>query len=169
MPIDYSAAPPVKRGTSAATRKPAAPKVDVKALKYQDTLESLRDVAVTVTMFAGLDADCAAIQLHTPGMIPVYAKAASDNEGFGKFLDTFDQVGGKWLELAMVTLPLVMQFAANHSWMKPSPMFNVQPPEVLRAQVMSQRAEVMRNAQETLAASQAEMDALVREKGTAAA
>lgn len=172
MPIDYDAAPPVKRGRPAGSKNaPKPPVVNPKITGYASTLEDLRDLLVTGAMVAGWDADAGALQYHTPEAIPVYAELAAEIEPFGKFLDGFNQVGGKWLKLAMVTLPLALQLAANHGIVKPAigGMFNTQPPELLRAEILTQKLAIQQAAQESLKAAQAQAEEMMSQAQAPAA
>lgn len=171
MPIDMSQAkaPPVKRGPGRPRNTPAP--VVSKTQKYQSTLEDLRDLLVAGLMMGGMDADAGALQVHTPAAMPVYAELAEEIEPFGKFLDGFDQVGGKWVKLAMVSAPIVLQLLANHGMIKPAygGMFNTQPPELLRATVQLKKAEMAQQVKEATDAANAEAQRMMAQLEDSAA
>lgn len=172
MPIDYSAAaPPKKAGarTPRAAKAAPPPPVDPKLARHAGHLSELRDFAAAALMMApGMEADAGAVQLHTgPEVINAYAELAVEFEGFGNFLDKFDEVGGRWLKLAMVTLPLALQIGANHGFVKArgGPM-NIMEPDLIAAQVIAKKADLARMAKEQAKAARAQAEEMLRQAAT---
>lgn len=166
MPIADTPMPPPRKAGPGRPRTPKGPTMeDMKAQKYESSLSDVKDLLAAGLMMAGLDADAGAIQLHTDPVIPEYAKLAVEIEPFGAFLEKFDDIGGKYARLAMLSAPLVLQLLTNHGILRGGfgGMFNVQPPELLRAQVMSQKVKMAQAAQEKLRDAQDEANRLMQE------
>jgi hypothetical protein len=163
MPILDAPPPPVKRGAKAAGAPKAAPAVkpvDPKIPGYQESLRAMAGIGVMVTGFLGQPADSMTVaEYATDENIRALANNAARNPYFGKVLDGFTGAGGPILEMVILVLPLGMQIAANHGWMRPNPSMGIMPPEVMIARAEAQARRAQSEADRAVQAAMAEAQA----------
>lgn len=158
MPIADTPMPPPRKAGPGRPRTAKGPTMeDMKAQKYESTLSDIKDLGAALLSLGGLDADAGAVHVHLTPAVPELAKLAPQFDWATSFLDNWDKVGGKYMQLAFLVIPLGLQIAANHNLvhMAPGGMFNTMPPELLRAQIMQQKAQKVQEAREAMAEAQA--------------
>jgi len=120
MPI--STAPPPPKNTR--TPKPAAPSRTDKQTERSEGLQGYAAIGQAVLIGVRQYADAGAIGIHFPKLADEVAKLAATDERVAGWIDPIIQAGPATAVIA-AALPLVMQFAVNHGWMKPGGMGTV--------------------------------------------
>lgn len=168
MPIDMSLAsttPPPRKTTSGAsarrTTKAQPQQQDTRTVtdRRAEGLMGLGQLGQGLCMLFGNYADAAAIGTHVPNIAPEFAKLGETNDFIAKGLDFLIDVG-PYGGLVAVTLPFVLQIAANHKWINAGMLAGqgVVAPEVLdakmRADMSRMQAEAARAQQQALIEAQ---------------
>lgn len=157
MPIDtslMSAAPPRRTG---ATRAPSAPRKTINDQR-SEAVNGIFQLAGFGCVMTGNYADAAAIGMHSEPISGEIVKLGAVNENIGKGIDYLNQVG-PYAGLISAVMPLVLQLLANHGRLDAGKVPGLSSPQVLeakiKAQIASQAAQEMREAQQ----AQREFDA----------
>jgi hypothetical protein len=129
------------------------------------TLTGYSEILQAGFLMFGQFADAETLDIHGAPLLSAVADLGDHHEGFGATLDKAD-VMGPYLALAVASIPIVMQFAANHGRIDATKtsLGGVVPPEQLthrrQAKLMKAQAEMIRaqrEAEEAARAAQREM------------
>lgn len=152
--------PPPRRASKAssapvklADKKPA-PTTDasIKA-KRVATLDGYSQILQAGFLMVGWHADAETLDMHGGPLLSAVADLGDHHDQFGATLDKAD-VMGPYLALAVASIPLVMQFAANHGRIDATKVSigGIVPPEQLanrrQAKLMKAQAEMIRKERE---------------------
>lgn len=168
MPIDMSLAntnpPPRKAASGTSNRRavksqPAQQDTRTVTDRRAEGLLGLGQLGQGLCLLFGNYTDAATIGMHAPNMAPEIAKLGESNDFIAKGLDFLIDVGPYGGVIA-VTLPFVLQLAANHKMINAGMLSGqgVVAPEVLdakmRADMARQQAEAAKAQQQAMIEAQ---------------
>ena len=120
MPISTTPPPPKNTRTPKAVPPPPADK----QAERSDGLQGYAAIGQAILIGTRQYADAGAITVFFPKLADEVAKLAATDERVAGWIDPIIQAGPATAVIA-AALPLVMQFAVNHGWMKPGGMGTV--------------------------------------------
>jgi len=156
VPIIDNAPPPAKRGPG-RPRKAVATAPNPKREEYAQSVQAIFTLGALITGMVGWHADSVTLAENAPTLAPAIADNALKNEALAKVLDSMNTVGGPWIELFVLSLPMTMQFLVNHKALQPSPSMGTVPEEVQRAKALAMRAAAQAEAQSQMDAALAQL------------
>jgi len=120
MPISTAPPPPKNTRTSKPVTSPPADKLSERS----EGLQGYAAIGQAILIGTRQYADSGAIAIHFPKFADEIAKLAAIDERVAGWIDPIIQAGPATAAIA-AALPLFMQIAVNHGWMKPGGMGTV--------------------------------------------
>lgn len=143
MPVDLTPPPTRTRRVSnasgtAKSKNTSTPsqEMDARTQERKDGLDGYVQTGVAVSMLLRQHADAQALAVHGPKITAEVAQLANRYEKLGTAIDKMI-AAGPFAALAMAVMPLAMQLAVNHGYIKNPAMLaglGVQPKEALEAE-----------------------------------
>lgn len=119
MPLVGTVPPPPAKRAASKSAAPAKKLAEQKPIdttvkeKRLETLKGYSEILQAGFLMFGQFADAETIDIHGGPLLSAVADLGDHHEQFGATLDKAD-VLGPYMALAVASIPLVMQFAANH-------------------------------------------------------